>query len=240
MAQWIYGKNVVLEALRALRVKKVFLLPAFQDHVIERLLSQQRIPVERVGKERFEMHGDHHQGILAEVDDYRYGDFKQSLNEWVQQPQPLVVLLDSITDPQNFGAIIRNAEALGVTSIIIKKDQQVQVNATVTKVAAGALEHVKIIQVANLSQTIEVLKENGFWIVGTSLETQHDYRDFNYQGPIAVVVGSEGDGLHRLVRERCDVLVKIPMMGQVNSLNAASATAIMLAWIHHARFPLKK
>lgn len=240
MAQWIYGKNVVLEALRALRVKKVFLLHAFQDPLIERLLLQQRIPVERVGKERFEMHGDHHQGILAEVEDYLYGDFKQSLNEWVQQSQPLILLLDSITDPQNFGAIIRNAEAMGVTSIIVKKDQQVQVNATVTKVAAGALEHVKIIQVTNLSQTIEVLKEKGFWIVGTSLETQQDYRDFNYQGPIAIVVGSEGDGLHRLVRERCDVLVKIPMTGKVNSLNAASATAIMLAWIHHARFPFKK
>jgi 23S rRNA (guanosine2251-2'-O)-methyltransferase len=98
----------------------------------------------------------------------------------------------------------------------------------------------KVIQVANLSQTILKLKEEGYWIVGTDLNTAQDYRDFNYQGPIALVIGSEGDGLHRLVKERCDVLVQIPMVGQVNSLNAASATAVVLAWVHHARFPFKK
>ena len=239
MAQWIYGKNVVLEALRALRVKKVLLLQSFHDPLIEQFILQKRIPVERVGKERFDIHGNH-QGILAEVDDFVYADLNATLAKLKNQPQPLLLLIDSITDPQNFGAIIRNAEAFGVAAIIIKKDQQVQVNATVTKVAAGALEYANIILVPNLSQTIEKLKEEHYWIVGTSLETKQDYRDFNYQGPIALVMGSEGEGLHRLVKERCDVVVQIPMVGKVNSLNAASATAVMLSWIHNARFPFKK
>jgi 23S rRNA (guanosine2251-2'-O)-methyltransferase len=240
MPQWIYGKNVVLEALRTKRVRKVLLLNSFHESLIEQIISQQRLPVERVGKERFDNYGDHHQGIAAEVNDFIYADLNHEVAQLRTKPQSLILMLDSITDPQNLGAIIRNAEAFGVDALIIKKDQQVQVNATVTKVAAGALEHMKVIQVANLSQTILKLKEEGFWIVGTDLNTAQDYRDFNYQGPIALVIGSEGDGLHRLVKERCDVLVHIPMMGQVNSLNAASATAVVLAWVHHARFPFKK
>lgn len=240
MPQWIYGKNVVLEALRAQRVKKVLLLHAFHEGVIEQTISTQRIPVERVGKERFDAFGDHHQGIAAEVRDFVYASMQEVLSSLQSKKQPLLLLLDSITDPQNLGAMIRNAEAFGVDALVIKKDQQVQVNATVTKVAAGALEHMKIIQVANLSQFILKLKEEGYWIVGTDLHTNHDYRDFNYQGPIALVMGSEGEGLHRLVKERCDILVHIPMVGQVNSLNAASAAAVMLAWVHQARFPFVK
>ena len=137
-------------------------------------------------------------------------------------------LLDHIEDPHNLGAIIRTCEAAGIKSIIIPKDRQVQVNATVMKVSVGTLDNVNVIQVTNLSNTIDKLKDNGYWIVGTALENSVDYRDIDYNGKIALIVGNEGSGISNLVMKKCDFIAKIPMYGTTNSLNASVAAGIMI------------
>ena len=137
-------------------------------------------------------------------------------------------ILDHLEDPHNFGAIIRTCEAAGVDAIIIPKDRQVQVNATVMKTSVGTIENMNIVSVTNLVNAISELKENGFWIVGTALEDSVDYRSIDYSGKIALVIGNEGNGISRLVRESCDFIAKIPMYGTTNSLNASVASGIMI------------
>ena len=141
----------------------------------------------------------------------------------------VVVILDHIEDPHNFGAIIRTCEAAGIKSIIIPSDRQVQVNATVMKTSAGTLESVNIIRVVNINNAIEELQKNGFWVVGTSLsDRSQDYRQIDYSGKIALVVGNEGNGISDLVSKKCDFIAKIPMYGTTNSLNVSVATGIMI------------
>ena len=139
----------------------------------------------------------------------------------------IIVILDHLEDPHNFGAIIRTCEAAGITSIIIPKDRSVKVNATVMKTSAGALENVNVCMVTNLVNTIKKLKENGYWIIGTDMEGK-DYRQIDYEGKIAIIIGSEGKGLSRLTEENCDFIAKIPMYGKVNSLNASVAAALII------------
>ena len=139
-----------------------------------------------------------------------------------------IVILDHLEDPHNFGAIIRTCEAAGVDAIIIPKDRQVQVNATVMKTSVGTTENMDIVSVTNLVNTISELKESGFWIVGTALENSVDYRSIDYSGKVALVIGNEGAGMSRLVRESCDFIAKIPMYGTTNSLNASVASGIMI------------
>ena len=165
-----------------------------------------------------------HQGIILDIDDYKYSD----LNSILKNNPNFIVILDHLEDPHNLGAIIRTCEAAGVDSIIMPKDRQVQVNATVMKTSAGTLSNVKIATVSNLVNTIKKLKEEGFWIVGTALENSVDYRKVDYNSKIALVIGNEGKGMSRLVTEACDYLVTIPMFGDVNSLNASVASGIMI------------
>ena len=139
-----------------------------------------------------------------------------------------VVILDHIEDPHNFGAIIRTCEAAGVDAIIIPKDRQVQVNATVMKTSVGTLDCMKIVRVSNLASTIDQLKENNFWVVGTALENSVDYRSIDYSGNIALVIGNEGSGISNLVSKKCDFIAKIPMYGTTNSLNVSVASGIMI------------
>ena len=147
----------------------------------------------------------------------------------------IVLILDEINDPGNFGAIIRTCDAFGVKGIIIKKHNQVMVNATVSKTSTGAINHMKIAQVANLSQAIEKLKENGFWIVGTDGSANTRHNDLKYDFKTALIIGSEGHGVSPLILRRCDYVTKIEMVGHVNSLNASVACAIFLAQIYNAR-----
>lgn len=137
-------------------------------------------------------------------------------------------MLDHIEDPHNFGAIIRTCEAAGVDFIIIPKDRQVQVNATVMKTSVGTLDEMKIVQVANLASTIDYLKDHGYWVVGTALEDSVDYRSIDYSGKVVLVIGNEGSGISKLVRKKCDYIAKIPMYGTTNSLNASVASGIMI------------
>ena len=165
-----------------------------------------------------------HQGIILTIPDYKY----KSLDEVLAMDPQFLVLLDHLEDPHNLGAIIRTCEAAGVDAIVMPKDRQVQVNGTVMKTSAGTLDNVNIVSVTNLANTIDELKDAGFWIVGTTLLDSVDYRSVDYSSKIALVIGNEGSGMSRLVSKKCDYLVKIPMYGKTNSLNASVASGIMI------------
>ena len=165
-----------------------------------------------------------HQGIILFIPDYKY----KTLSEILALEPQFIVLLDHLEDPHNLGAIIRTCEAAGVDAIVMPKDRQVMINSTVMKTSVGTLDNMNIASVTNLVQTIEELKKNGFWIVGTALENSVDYRSIDYSGKIALVIGNEGSGMSRLVAKSCDFVAKIPMYGTTNSLNASVAEGIMI------------
>jgi 23S rRNA (guanosine2251-2'-O)-methyltransferase len=240
MEQYRYGKHAVESSIRSGNVTKVFLSTNFKDPVILALLQQKKLPVERIEDERLQKLVDraNHQGIVAQVKPFLYTEWLPFIKRLASKEQPLLVLLDGIEDPQNLGAIIRTAVGFGVDGLIIKKDRQVEVTSTVAKIASGALDHLPIIQVTNLSQTIATLKETRFWVVATSLAESQDYRSVDYRGPIAIIIGHEGQGITRLVLENSDFKVKIPIQN-LDSFNASTSTAILLAEVYRQRFPLK-
>jgi len=222
----VYGKNVAKDLLKKNKfVKKVILQDSFRDKEIISLIEKSKLKVEiKSKKEIDDLAKGVHQGIILDVSDYQYDEF----NDFLESDEDLVVILDHIEDPHNFGAIIRTCEAAGVKTIIIPKDRQVLVNATVMKTSVGALGNVSIVVVSNLVNALSRLKDKGFWVVGTSLNNSEDYREINYDGKIALVIGNEGSGISNLVSKNCDFLAKIPMYGMTNSLNASVAFGIMI------------
>lgn len=222
----VYGRNVALEVLKKPKnVQKVLLQDGFDDKKILTLLEKSKIPVFIKPKKEIDHLAEGvHQGIILYVRDYQYYPLADIVNE----DASFLVILDHLEDPHNFGAIIRTCEAAGVNGIIIPKDRQVQVNATVMKTSVGTLDTMKVSRVANLSSTIDYLKKNDFWVVGTALEDSVDYRSIDYSGKIALVIGNEGAGISELVRKKCDFIAKIPMYGTTNSLNASVASGIMI------------
>lgn len=222
----VYGRNVALEILKnPKKVQKVLLQDGFDDKKILSLLESSKIPVFIKTKKEIDRLADGvHQGIILYVRDYQY----YPLMSVVDEEASFLVILDHLEDPHNFGAIIRTCEAAGVDGIIIPKDRQVGVTATVMKTSVGTLDSMKISQVANLSSTIDYLKKQNFWVVGTALEDSVDYRTIDYSGKIALVIGNEGSGISNLVRKKCDFIAKIPMYGKTNSLNASVASGIMI------------
>lgn len=226
MNMLVYGRNVAKDLLKkGKKIEKIYLQDNFSDKEVISLIENQKIKVIRLPKREIDnLCSGVHQGILLFVPDYEYTDF----NRFLKNNEEKVVLLDHIEDPHNLGAVIRTCEAAGIKSIIIPKDRQVQVNATVMKVSVGTLDNVNVIQVTNLSNTIDKLKDNGYWIVGTALENSVDYRDIDYNGKIALIVGNEGFGISNLVMKKCDFIAKIPMYGTTNSLNASVAAGIMI------------
>ena len=238
MAQYIYGRNAVIQALASSRVLKIFLAQGFSGQDLTERISRENIPIERKDNEWLvKLVGPHHQGIVAEIRPYDFVTLDALLSIAEKSEFPLILLLDEIQDPQNFGAIIRNADAFGATGIIIKKDRQVGLTAAVAKVSAGSIEHVAVHQATNLSLAIRRLKDAGYWVVATSLQEAIDYRDFDYRRKIALIIGSEGKGVSPLLIKNSDVVVKIPMVGKTNSINASAASAVMLAHIHNIRYP---
>lgn len=221
---YIYGKNVAIETINNQeKIKKAFVYKNFTDNEILNKLKKQNIYIKYLEKyEMDKMIDGLHQGIILEVEDFKYSDIDEMITD-----NSLIVILDHIEDPHNFGAIIRTCEAAGVNGIIIPKNRSVEVNATVIKVSTGAIKNMKITQVTNLNQTIEYLKKIGFWIVGTDMEGTN-YYDIDYKGKTAIVIGNEGNGMSRLVSENCDFIAKIPMKGTTNSLNASVATGIVV------------
>ena len=222
---YIYGKNVAKQMIEDhLKIKKAFIYKNLKDQEMILELKNSNIPIQYLEKyELDKMVDGNHQGIILSVPDYQYA----SIDEIISDPRDFIVILDHIEDPHNFGAIIRTCEAAGVSGIVIPKDRSVEVNSTVIKVSTGAINHVKITQVPNLVRTIELLKKEGYWIIGTDMEGT-SYKEIDYTGKIAIVIGNEGFVMSRIVEKSCDFIASIPMRGTTNSLNASVATGIMI------------
>lgn len=222
----VYGRNVAKEILKnPKKVQKVILQEGFDDKNLNSAIKSANLNVIYKSKQEIDrLANGLHQGILLYIDDYKYVDLDQVL----RTDPKFIVILDHLEDPHNLGAIIRTCEAASVDAIIIPKDRQVQVNSTVMKTSVGTLDNVSIVSVSNLVNTINKLKDNGFWIVGTALEDSVDYRSIDYSGKIGLVIGNEGNGISQIVRKSCDFVAKIPMYGKTNSLNASVASGIMI------------
>ena len=222
----VYGRNVAKEILKKdKKVLKIILQEGFDDKEINSLIEKGNFRVEFKSKRDIERLAEGvHQGIILDIPDYQYKELKTVLND----DPSFVVLLDHLEDPHNLGAIIRTCEAAGVDAIIMPKDRQVQINSTVMKTSVGTLDNMNIVSVSNLVNAIDTLKQNGFWVVGTELEDSVDYREIDYSGKIALVIGNEGSGMSQLVKKNCDFIAKIPMYGTTNSLNASVAAGIMI------------
>ena len=222
----VYGRNVAKEILgKNKKVEKIVLQEGFDDKEINSLIEKGNFRVEVKQKRDIDRLAEGvHQGIILYIPDYKY----KTLNEVLENEPQFLVLLDHLEDPHNLGAIIRTSEAAGVDAIVMPKDRQVMINSTVMKTSVGTLDNMNIVAVTNLVQTIEELKKHGYWVVGTALENSVDYRDIDYSGKIALVIGNEGSGISRLVAKSCDFIAKIPMYGTTNSLNASVAAGIMI------------
>ena len=222
---YIYGKNVAHEYLDSnKKIDRIFLSNNFNDNEIISKIRRKNIRCKTLSK--FDMDkkvNGLHQGIILEVEDYKYC----ALEDLLSIEDGFLVMLDHIEDPHNFGAIIRSCEAAGVDGIIIPEDRNVQVTGTVLKTSVGTAEKMKIARVVNLNNTIKKLKDNGYWIYGTDMEGA-DYKTLDYKGKICIICGNEGKGISKLVKENCDFIATIPMKGDVNSLNASVATAIII------------
>lgn len=229
----IFGKNAVREALRAQRVTKIFISNSFHDQAISNIVKEQVIP--QVVKNNNELNdlagGGVHQGIIAFIKPYQFTPLEDVLRSCGGKEKPILVLLDGVVDPHNLGAILRCCDIFGVQGLLIGKHDQVGLNATVAKTSAGAINYVPVVQIGNINQTITMLKDKGFWIVAADGNCNRSYLDLDYDFPTVLVIGNEGSGISPLVLKNSDFVVKIPMYGKVNSLNASVATGIFLAKI---------
>ena len=231
----IEGRNAISEALKSGRtLDKVFVADGDTDRALSRLAALAReagAAVVQVDRRRLDqMSQTHaHQGIIAQAAAHSYATVEEILQRAADRGEaPLLILCDELSDPHNLGAIIRTAECAGAHGVIIPKRRSVGLTAVVAKTSAGAVEHMPVARVSNLASTIEDLKRQGIWVFGTDAAGTTDLYHADFQGPTAIVIGSEGFGMSRLVAERCDLLLSIPMKGQINSLNASSAAAVLL------------
>jgi 23S rRNA (guanosine2251-2'-O)-methyltransferase len=231
----IVGKQPVLEALKSRQpIERILILHGTTGSHIDQAKQFARklaVPVKETDKKRFaEIAGDTlTQGIIAIIDSYRYAEIEEILAVAQQKNEsPFILILDEIEDPHNLGALIRSAECAGVHGIIIPLHNAASVNSTVAKTSAGATAHLPIARATNIVQAMEELKKAGVWIVGAEMETDKLYDEHDYRGSLAIVIGNEGRGIRRLVKEKCDFLVKIPMHGKIESLNASVAGALIM------------
>lgn len=228
----IFGRNPVKEALRAKRVVSIFISESFSDKEILDLIKENNLPVKRISNAELDKKCNGvHQGVMATIKPYEYLDLNEIIRRSKAKEVPIIVLLDGINDPHNFGAILRSSDVFDVTGVIVGKHNQVPLNATVAKTSAGAINFVPVAVVNNLNQAISKLKENGFWIVSTDGAATMSYTDLKYDFPVCLVIGSEGLGVSKLIIKNSDYLVKIPQSGHVNSLNASVAAGILLSRI---------
>lgn len=221
----VYGRNVSLEYLDGnKKIFTAFLQDTFNDAEILDLINRNHIKLRRISKYDMDRKVNGlHQGIILDVEDYKYS----SIDDLITGEDNLIVMLDHIEDPHNFGAIIRTCEAAGVDGIIIPNDRSVEVNATVIKTSVGTTENIKIVRVQNLNSVMKLLKDKGYWIFGTDMDGTN-YTELDYKGKTVIICGNEGSGMSKLVHDNCDFIASIPMKGKVNSLNASVATAIVV------------
>lgn len=220
---YVYGKNVANEILKNKeKIKKVYLSENFNDLNITNKLKDLNVII-KTKRDLDKMIKENHQGIIFDIEDYKYSN----LEELLIKDNPFIVILDHIVDPHNLGAIIRTCEAAGVDGIIIPKDRSALITGTVMKTSAGTIDNVKICMVTNLTNTIKKLKKLGFWFIGTDMKGT-DYKQIDYSGKTCLIIGSEGFGMARIVKNECDFIATIPMIGKVNSLNASVAAGIII------------
>ncbi|MBO8172730.1 MAG: 23S rRNA (guanosine(2251)-2'-O)-methyltransferase RlmB [Bacillaceae bacterium] len=246
MSDWIVGKNPVLEALRSGRtINKIWVGEGSQKGQMKDILKlarQQGIVVQDVPRKKLDQlaSGQPHQGVAASVSSYDYADFEEMIRQARESDNtPFLLILDELEDPHNLGSILRTADAVGVHGVIIPKRRSVGLTSVVAKASAGAIEYVPVSRVTNIPRVIDQLKEEGFWVVGSDADAKDDYREVKYDMPVALVIGSEGKGMSRLVREKCDFLIRLPMKGNVSSLNASVAAALMMYEVYRQRYPLE-
>lgn len=228
---YIYGKNVAREKLHNnSKINKIYLSEKFNDREILDLIRKNNIKVSFVKNYELDKKVEGlHQGIVMEIDDVKTYSYDEIIPN-IKKENPVIVMLDHLEDPHNFGAIIRTSEALGVDAIIIPTDRSVKVNSTVVKTSVGAIEYIPIIRVVNLNDTIRKLKDDGYWIIATDMDGE-DYTKIDYNMPVCIVIGNEGKGISRMVYENSDIIASIPMKGKINSLNASVSCAIVLSHI---------
>lgn len=241
----IFGRNAVLEAIRSGReIDRLYILKGAAHGALVPIIEKcraKKIPIKEVPAQKLDfMSGNQtHQGVIAAVAAKEYCELTDILNAAKEKgTPPFVIICDCLEDPHNLGAIIRTAEATGVDGIIIPKHRSVSVNATVAKSASGALEYMNICKVTNLPNTIDTLKENGFWVYAADMDGQNWFEP-DFTGATALVIGSEGNGVSRLVKEKCDGTVSMPMKGKINSLNASVAAGVLMYEVAKQRL-LKK
>lgn len=228
----IEGRNAVLEALKNDReIDYIYIKKGDNEGSIKQIIGKakdKKIMIKTIDKQKLDemSESDQHQGVIAVCNDYKYHDLDEVLEE-TKDKSRFFMILDEIEDPHNLGAIIRSAEASGVDGIIIPKRRAAQVNATVEKTAAGATSYVKVIRVTNLVQTIEKLKSQGVWIYSVDMDGS-DYAKTDLKGSIGLIIGNEGKGISRLVKEKSDFTISIPMKGKINSLNASVAASVLM------------
>ncbi len=233
--QNISGRNPVLEVLKSDKeIEKLYVLKGDLKGSIKKILGMAKdkgIIIQQVDKNKLESlsEGNSHQGVVAVISEYEYVELEDMIalaNE--KGEDPFIIVLDEIEDPHNLGSIIRTAECAGVHGVIIPKRRSASVNNTVYKSSAGAAEHVLVSKVTNISTAIEDLKEKGLWIYGADMDGEEYHFNTSLKGAIGLVIGNEGKGVSRLVKEKCDVIVRIPMMGKLSSLNASNAASILM------------
>lgn len=229
---YIYGKNVVREKLNTDdKIVKAYISNKFKDQGIIDKLRSKKVKVNFVDNNILDKKADGlHQGIILEIDDVKTYTLEEFLTSIKNVNNPKIIMLDHLEDPHNFGAIIRTSEALGIDGIIIPSDRSVGITPTVIKTSAGAIEYIKIVRVSNLQVAIKKLKENNFWIIGTDMEGT-DYTKIDYNMPVCLIIGNEGKGMSKVIRNNCDFIATIPMIGKINSLNASVSCGIILSQI---------
>jgi 23S rRNA (guanosine2251-2'-O)-methyltransferase len=242
---FIIGKNPVLEALRAERdINKIFIAEGSQGGQMQQVIGLAKtngVLVQFVPKKKLDQMAEGiHQGVVAAVAAYEYAEVDDLFAAAEKKNEtPFFLLLDEIEDPHNLGSIMRTADAVGAHGIIIPKRRAVGLTATVAKASTGAIEHIPVARVTNLARTIDELKEKGVWIAGTDAKGSEDYRRFDGTMPLGLVIGSEGKGMGRLIRDKCDFLIHLPMAGHVTSLNASVAAALLMYEVYRKRHPLE-
>ncbi|WP_026478116.1 23S rRNA (guanosine(2251)-2'-O)-methyltransferase RlmB [Alkaliphilus transvaalensis] len=229
------GRNPVLEGLKSGReIDKIFVAKGAAEGSIKKIIAlakDRKIPVQQVERQKLNeiSESDNHQGVIAMVAAHEYSTVEDILEAAQKKGKDaFILILDEIMDPHNLGSIMRTADAVGVDGIIIPKRRAVGLTAVVAKTSAGAIEYVPVAKVSNLAQTIDKLKKQGIWVTGADMSGEKEHYEMNLKGPIALVIGSEGEGMSRLIKEKCDFLVKLPMIGKITSLNASVAAAVLM------------
>lgn len=242
----IEGRNAVIEAFRSGKpIDKVFILDGCQDGpmvTIRREAKKKDVMIKYVTKERLDQMSEtgKHQGVIAYAAAYEYAEVSDILEKAKEKGEdPFIFILDNIEDPHNLGAIIRTANLAGAHGVIIPKNRAVGLTATVAKASAGALNYTPVAKVTNLSQTIEELKKEGLWFVCADMDGEIMYRQ-NLTGPIGLVIGNEGEGVGRLVKSKCDLVARIPMQGDIDSLNASVAAGVLAYEVVRQRMQVNK